>query len=397
MARHARRLIVWTTGVLLSLAVLVMLAIALLLWGMDPDVFRGRLERAASEALGRPVQLTGALRWRPGWNFQIESRGGRIGNAEGFGPAPLASWQALRLGVELKPLLDDRVVVDRIEVEGLTLDLVRGTRGVNWELPSLAAPADSGASRSMTFAIGRTRLHQARISFTDQVAGRAWSASGLSLDVQLPPQIDAPSLRFSNLSLQARLQGAPLEPAGVALQLTLPRLDVEREPLRLRAPAWLMQWNDARLEGALDLHAASHPSGNGQLRIQAPSLRRLLQTVSVPMPATRDAGVLGPLDLSTEVQVSEDALSLTKLQAKLDATQLRGEVKAPTLAPLSLRFNLAADQVDMDRYLTPEDEPGTPLTLPLAELKALDARGILTIRRATLAGAAARELHIDVD
>ena len=72
-------------------------------------------------------------------------------------------------------------------------------------------------------------------------------------------------------------------------------------------------------------------------------------------------------------------------------------MRLPTLSPLSVRFDLAADQVEVDRYLTPEDEPGTPLQLPLAQLKALDAKGALTIRRATLAGAAAREMRIDVD
>ena len=37
------------------------------------------------------------------------------------------------------------------------------------------------------------------------------------------------------------------------------------------------------------------------------------------------------------------------------------------------------------------------LQLPLAQLKALDAKGVLTHPRATLAGAAAREMRIDVD
>jgi len=45
----------------------------------------------------------------------------------------------------------------------------------------------------------------------------------------------------------------------------------------------------------------------------------------------------------------------------------------------------------------PEDAAGKPFELPLAALKDLDARGALTIREARMAGAAARELRIDVE
>ena len=98
MARYARRLIVWTAGVLLSLALLATLGIALFLWGIDPTVFRGRIERAATDALGRRVELTGALRWRPGLNFQIESLGGRIA---AFNDAmEKLMWPEKRLGIQ---------------------------------------------------------------------------------------------------------------------------------------------------------------------------------------------------------------------------------------------------------------------------------------------------------
>jgi AsmA protein len=147
----------------------------------------------------------------------------------------------------------------------------------------------------------------------------------------------------------------------------------------------------------VDATIGEMPAAEGSLRLQVPSLRRLLQSLSITAPATRDADALGALEASARFAVGEGAAALTQLELKLDSTQVAGDVKLPTLAPLSLRFDLSADQVDMDRYLPPEDEPGTPLQLPLAQLKALDAQGVLRIRRAQLAGAAAREMRIDVE
>jgi hypothetical protein len=56
-----------------------------------------------------------------------------------------------------------------------------------------------------------------------------------------------------------------------------------------------------------------------------------------------------------------------------------------------------ADRIDLDRYREPADVKGDPLELPLAWLKQLDAVGSLGIRQATVAGAAAKEVRIDVE
>jgi AsmA protein len=380
--------------VLLSLVLLAMLGIAVLIFGLDPDVFRGPIERAATQSLGRQVQLTGALRWRPGLNLQIESLGGQVANAEGFEPSLLASWRALRMGVALRPLLDKHLLIDHIEIDGLRLNLARSERGVNWNLPA-SSPRKSESG--MTLAIGSVRLREGGVNFTDYAHGSAWKATALSLDVDLPVQLDAPTLRFSDLSLQARLNGAPLESTGIALQLKLPRLELNLARSHIAAPEWQLKWNDAEFSGSMDATFGESFAAEGNLRAQAPSLRRLLQSLSVPVPNTRDAAALGPVDLGLRFAVGANTAEVQKLDAHLDATRLTGLVKLPTLSPVSLRFDLAADQLDMDRYLTPVDEPGTPLELPLPALAALDAKGVLTIRRASLAGAAAREMRIDVD
>jgi hypothetical protein len=280
-------------------------------------------------------------------------------------------------------------------MEGLGLALSRGAQGGNWNLP---ASADTGQKAAdLTLAIGSVGLRDSAVSFTDEASGRSWSATGLDLDVQLPSRLDAPTLGFSGLSLRARLSGPPLAQAGVAVQVKVPRLDFESARSHLDAPQWQVQWNDAQFSGALDATLGDPVAATGSLRGKAPSLRGLLESVAVAVPHLRDASAAGPLSFDLRFVASGNAAEVSALEAQLDATRVSGQVTLPTLSPLAVRFNLAADEVDVARYLTPEDEPGTPLQLPLAQLKALDAKGTFTIRRATLAGAAAREMRIDVD
>jgi AsmA protein len=394
MARHARRLIIWTTGVLLSAALLAMLAIFLLIWGVDPDVYRARIERAATQALGRRVELTGALSWRPGANFEIQSLGGRIANVEGFGALSLASWQSLRLGVALRPLLDHRLVIDRIEIQGLRLNLARSAAGGNWSVPPSAPQTQDP---QLALSVGHISLREGAVVFSDQVGNRAWSATQLALEVNLPAQLEAPVLRFSDLSMQARLQGPPLQQAGIAVQLKAPRIEVNRERMHVQLPEWQVMWDDTRLNGSISAGFGATPATEGAVRLRAPSLRRLLQSVSVAAPATRDDSAFGPLELGTQFRSGKGTVELTDLGLKLDSTRVEGAVRFTTLTPASLRFELSADEVDVDRYLSPKNQPGNPLSLPLAELKALDAKGVLVLRRARVAGAAAREMRIDVD
>lgn len=394
MARHARRLILRLVAVLLSLALLVVLAVVVLLWGVDPDRYRATMERAATEALGRQVELAGKLRWRPGLNFRIESQGGRVANLPGFGSSPLASWQELRLGIALRPLWNRRLVIDRIEIDGLRLNLVRGAQGVNWSLPAAGrAQADTGPSLS----VGHVILRDGAVGFTDLDSGRTWSATGLATDVELPARLDAAVLVVKGLSLRARLEGAPLDPAGVGLQVTCLLIEIDRQRGYMRVPEWRMMWAEASLGGTLGIAMGDSLVAEGSLQVQAPSLRRLLQSVSIRAPATRDARVLGPLRLDMNFRTRNGGIELSQLDMGLDSTRVEGTVELATLSPLSMRFDLAADEVDVDRYLTPHDQPGRPLSLPLAQLRALDVKGVLTIRRATVAGAQARELRIDVD
>jgi hypothetical protein len=81
----------------------------------------------------------------------------------------------------------------------------------------------------------------------------------------------------------------------------------------------------------------------------------------------------------------------------LDDTNLSGTLSTRSFSPLALTFDLEGDSIDLDRYLEPADYPGKPLELPLAQLKALNVQGVLRLKSASVAGAKATQLRIDVE
>jgi AsmA protein len=395
MARHLRRLIFWFLLGVATLLLLALLAFAALWWFLDPDDYRAQIEARASAAIGRQVRLTGALRWQLGRQIFIASEGGEIANAAGFGPVPLARWSGIRMGVAARPLLDKRVLIDRIEIDGLELQLQRDAQGeVNWALQLAEATGDA-ATQSVTVRINAAELRNGYVHYQDAASGADWRVSTLQFTAQLPEDLAAADRTFRDIDLSGRLAGGPLPAAGVAFALQTGQL--QWSPQLLQMPAFQLRWSDATLDGGVTARLGVEPEVTATLMLQAPSLRTLLATAGITPPPMADPSTLGALQFSTALQFVQGAATFDPLSIALDETKLTGKLSLPQLKPLSLRFDLAADRVDLDRYLEPDDVQSEPFELPLAQLKALDARGVLRIQQATVAGAAAKAVTIDVE
>ena len=83
----------------------------------------------------------------------------------------------------------------------------------------------------------------------------------------------------------------------------------------------------------------------------------------------------------------------------MDGNEFTGTASAPSAGPAPgqpLRFALAGERLDLDRYLRPQDQPGEPFELPVAWLRTLHVEGDLRLKEARLAGATARGVRLRV-
>ena len=399
MARHARRLITWIGGAALALALLVVLAAITLVWLVDPNAWRARIAQSASASLGRQVQLGGDLHWNLGWNIAIASEGGSIGNAPGFDATPFAQWKHLRLGLNARALLGKRIVIDQLAVDGLIVNLQRNAAGEgNWNF-TLAQGEEAGregaaASKSIALQIASLQLRNSQLTFRD--AQGAWQLGELSLDLKLPPDLSAAARQLRDVELSGKLSGGKLPAAGVALRFEAASLQLDSRASTLAVPAFQLRWGDAQLNGAVDASYGDAVTAHGKLSVRVASLRKQLEQLKVPLPPMADPGTLGRLNVDGAFDLKGSALALTSLHVVLDDTTLDGTASVPQFSPLAVRFDLTGDSMDFDRYLEPADYKGKPFELPLAQLKALNVQGVLKMKSATVMGARATELRIDV-
>lgn len=122
----------------------------------------------------------------------------------------------------------------------------------------------------------------------------------------------------------------------------------------------------------------------------------------------RDKSAPVKVALQSRLTVAPDALKLSKLDLKLDDSRLTGSLDIQNFASPALRFDLALDKIDLDRYLAPEKPAAKsteankaapaaaapPTELPLSSLRSLDVKGSFRIQEFKALNLKSQDAHI---
>ena len=449
----------WLIGGLAGLAVLVLAVVLAVVLLLDPVRVRDRLVSVVREQTGRELQIAqpvdlGFFPW-----LAVGLRGVRLGNAPGFGDEPLASADEIRIRVKVLPLLSGHLEVDSLVLRGLALNLARTAKGeVNWSDTRPPAGAPSGGTKGQTaaaeqglaaFLIGGVDLSGGRVAWRDQRARVGYVlddlqlqtgaiAAGLTVPIrfgarvrpegttrtlaltgagnaQLDDRLTAIQVRDLDLKARAEGEGLPLGGVEIGARAGV-RYDIASQALTL-AP---LEVGGAglRLSGEVrGSRLADDPAFEGRLDLADAKPRALLVVLGAADVPTADPAVLGRLSATLPFRAGTRSLSIEGLSLTLDDTAVSGRLTIPDLATGALRFDLAVDRLDLDRYLPPagQGEPSSPAppdktarpkaagalvvggtALPVKALRGLDVDGSLRVGALKAGGARLSELRIHV-
>jgi len=410
---------------ILAAAAALLVALLLVAWLLfDPNQYKDEAEAAFLERTGRTLALEGELSLSIIPWLAVETGAASIGNREGFDDAPFASLQHARVSVRLLPLLLHREArVGVVEVDGLELNLQVADNGVdNWsDLLERAAKVHpehtrpgGEARRPVDVAIAGLALDNARLRLDDRKAGtryevRDWTLETGRLRADQPFDLDTALTLLSGDEPLARLEIETVvdasQPGHIGVRdidgnVVLPGAEPGTPEMRIGLHATELALDVANRKGSLvglearlgdaliaaELQGSSRADGvriDGPVNLVDASPRTLLAALGHEAPVTRDAGVLGRLEAKGELSATSRSLRIGDLAAQLDDTRLEGSIGIADLKRKALRFDLQADQIDLDRYRAPPptdaaagdaaDEPPAPL--PTVLLRKLDADG----------------------
>lgn len=414
-------------GAVLVLLVGALLAISVLI---DPNDYKDEIEAAVADATGRTLTLEGDLELNVFPAIAIGVGGATLSNAPGFGNEPFAEIARARLELELWPLFSRRVSVGEAALVGLRLNLARNAAGAdNWsdigaasEPAAAPEPAAEGGGAGVSLDVGAVRINDAAVRYTDAAAGTSWQladfnfeASGFGPGRAFPAEM---SFRVAGDEIEAGIDAAFT--ATLALDQSVYRLDDVAVSVAGEGAGWpggrggstdlgidslradldagtvdlenlVVEMLGLSIRGSLaGRNLATDLTLNGAIDIAPFDPRDLLDAFSVEI-ETADGSALRQASASAELTYDSTQMSLSGLTLQLDDSELVGSMG---LYGEEMRFDLAVDEINVDRYLPPSTDDETPpnegsvdeVDLPLDVLGNARVRGELDFGRAQFSG-----------
>jgi AsmA protein len=383
----------------------------------NPNQYKGRIAAAVKESTGRELHLSGDITLSVFPWIALELGPATLGNPEGFSEEPFLSFAHASVRVKLLPLLRERLQVARVDIDGLDVRLRRNAEGRgNWQDAELQKPvpkADADHQPRAWALFARLRVKQGRVSYegttieninletgstaADQVipvrasfdANRGVAGEQISMNAQFNFSEDAQALQwqFAAVNFSGTLT-RPGTDRPTHWDLSAPLLQVNLTLETLVLPAFTMSYAGARVNGQVSAtHILNDLSMMGSATLAPLVLREFAPRIGVSLPTTRDAKALSALSATTHFAYGGNALNLSNVALRLDDTALQGHILFPAGVPGAIEFDLAADQIDLDRYRAPRgataDQP--PAGGAGHSPTPLNARGTLQLKAAHLA------------
>ena len=379
--------------ILLSICVALVLIPIVIFISIDLNNYKQEIESLVQESTGRELKLEGELNKSVFPWLGIDIGVVRLSNAAGFTPKYFASLQQVQVKIALLPLLQQRIKINDIILHGLSVNLAVNKKGVtNWDdLTTSATNSPADPSTELTT--------QSQTTATQKDT----DGKGTSSQILKSLVIGGIDIRDANIIWDDQQNNSRVEVTDFGLNtgviqsgqpiVTQFSLNVSSNQVKAKTR---LEWQGNIL---LDLDAQ---------QIQVADMLLSLQTKGedVPVPAKQLEMNLSAnidLDFNEPSKLAVDGLKIT-----LDDTTVTGNATINNLAQPSIRYQLAVDKIDVDRYLPPTveaaDTPAVKTTaagkatpLALDPLRQLDVQGTLTVGHLTAAKLIVESVVLDLN
>ena len=247
----------------------------------------------------------------------------------------------VKVSLALLPLLSKQVVVDRVTLSGLSVELVQGKDG--------------------------------KTNFSDLTGADGPSAPAKAPAPKAASKGEAPQVDIAGIEIRSSSVGWHDEATGARYKATIDKLETGRIASGVPGKLSLA----ARVE-------ASQPKANYQVNLSG----------QYRLNFEKQAFAFSGMDLKISDATSDSKPPLS----------LKGDVEFDA-APQAIRFTLAADQVNLDRYLPPTKAASGPASAPakpeepidLSGLKGLNLKGDLKIDQLVASNMKMEKVHLGVN
>lgn len=332
---------------------------------LDVKTLTRQLETQVAARTGRPFTIGDDVKVAVFPWIEVRLNDLKLGNPDGFSQPDFVSIESFEIRLKLLPLLRREIQVRRFAVRNPRVVLEKRVDGrANWELgaapqgpgrasPAAAAPAveegKEGGDLLSGLAFRELKITGGTVLWIDNSAGSRTAVEDLELSLSnLSPD------RPVGIDLAARLDGYPLTVQGTVGPVGRP---AGTAPVAFDLTVSLLGAMRAAVSGRVE-NMLGDPAATLQLSIPAVSLRAVAGRAAPDLlPAMRDPKALTSFLLKADIAASSRRFALSNGHVALDGSAITFALTVKNFDAPGLSVDIAADAIDIDRYLPPEKPP----------------------------------------
>lgn len=368
MNRVVKWLLIICGGLFVVILAIILIAPSLI----DINKYRPQIENAVSEATGRPFTLGEDLRLSLFPWASVTVNDVHLGNPPGYEEKDLLRLETLEVRVKFMPLilsLFKDIQVKHFILKGARIVLETGKDGkANWEgmgkttavlsheeKKGEATPPESKPGVGLpvnSIAIGELAITEGSLLFIDHAKEERFQISDLTLKLK-----DVSLDRPIHLIFSADANGHPLSLNGSVGPLGK---DLGKGTIPVDLSLSALKQLDVKLKGSVS-DAASTPRFDLSIEVSPFSPRKLISTLGQKFPiVTKDPKALTRLAFNADLRGDTGNVTVSDGVINIDESTLKFSCKAGDFSRPDVKLDLNLDEMDVDRYLAPEenDESG---------------------------------------
>jgi len=330
-------------------AVLALLALPFLI---PLDVYRGPIERAATNALGREVHIRGSMHLSVYPQIGISLGNVSIASTPGSRNPQMVEVDSVLVGAKLMPLLSRQLEITDVTLEKPVIHLEVAKNGTaNWQLSSKSSTQPNETSRAVTqIGVARLRVQDGEVSYYDAESNKTQTISNVSINLGMP-MVRTQQRVIVPLSFNGELtyNGQTLKLSG----------RVDNFDALMRGQSSTARMSVASNIINADFSGTLGNDGNlsGALKLGAHSVRSLAAWAGHPMPPGNGFGLMA---LEGQFSAADGVYSIRQTHLAFDSMSINANLSIDTKPDvLALKGNLTIDKLDLHPYLAPGQNDDT--------------------------------------
>lgn len=214
------------------------------------------------------------------------------------------------------------------------------------------------------------------------------TVKGLLELTEFSGNIDTQTFKANQIALNADLTGESIPNGKATIGLTT-SADIDLTAQTATLPKFSLKVLDLTANGNIQAsQITSDAQVNANINIAQTNLRALLNQLKVTLPDMADSTTLTKFAASFGIDfvTKNQALKVNDIKLSLDDSSLSGNAAVSQFSAPNIRYDLALNQININRYLPPKKEQTTTTPEPQADVDAKIELPVELLRKLTIDG-----------